>query len=161
MFVSKNAIQYGIIFIVLCVTYNKYETLKDTLLEPLLETNILIKLSLDLGSLQQTSCVVSSFSLCQMLLSKNNLNFMDKKNTTKESINELINLVIYLSIYLSVYLCHITWISWNLSFRYIYCTGQFTPKMKANAEPPLISSLVWIDCGIEMSQHRLESFFIK
>ena len=26
-----------------------------------------------------------------------------------------------------------TWIPWNLSFRYIHCTGQFTPKMKANA----------------------------
>ena len=24
------------------------------------------------------------------------------------------------------------WIPWNLSFRYIHCTGQFTPKMKAN-----------------------------
>ena len=30
----------------------------------------------------------------------------------------------------------------NLSFRYIDCTGQFTPKMKANAEPRLLSSLV-------------------
>ena len=26
-----------------------------------------------------------------------------------------------------------------------HCTGQFTPKMKANAEPRLLSSLVWID----------------
>ena len=39
----------------------------------------------------------------------------------------------------------ITWIPWNLSLRYIHCTGQFTPKMKANAEPRLLSSLVWID----------------
>ena len=30
----------------------------------------------------------------------------------------------------------------NLSFHYIHCTGQFTPKMKANAEPRLLSSLV-------------------
>ena len=38
-----------------------------------------------------------------------------------------------------------TWIPWQLSFRYINCTGQFTPKMKANAKPRLLSSLVWID----------------
>ena len=25
---------------------------------------------------------------------------------------------------------HSTWIPWNLSFRYVPCTGQFTPKMK-------------------------------
>ena len=50
----------------------------------------------------------------------------------------------------------ITWIPWNLSFRYIHCTGQFTPKMKANAEPPLLSSLVWVASGVVVSQHRLE-----
>ena len=38
-----------------------------------------------------------------------------------------------------------TWIPWNLSFRYINFTGQFTPKMKANAVPHLLWSLVWID----------------
>ena len=54
-----------------------------------------------------------------------------------------------------------TWIPWNLSFRYIHWTGQFTPKMKANAEPRLLSSLVWIDSGLVVSQHRLESYFIK
>ena len=53
----------------------------------------------------------------------------------------------------------ITWIPWNLSFRYIHCTGQFTSKTKANAEPHLLSSLVWIDSGVVVSQHRLESFF--
>ena len=53
----------------------------------------------------------------------------------------------------------LTWIPWNLSFGYNHCTGQFTPKMKANAEPRLLSSLVWIDSGIEMSQHHLKSFF--
>ena len=37
------------------------------------------------------------------------------------------------------------WIQWNLPFRYIHCIGQFTPKMKANAVPRLLSSLVWID----------------
>ena len=52
-----------------------------------------------------------------------------------------------------------SWIPWNLSFRYIHCTGQFTPKMKANAEPHLLSSLVWIDSGVVVWQHRLESFF--
>ena len=52
-----------------------------------------------------------------------------------------------------------SWIPWNLSLRYIHCTGQFTPKMKANAEPRLLSSLVWIDSGVVVSQHRLESFF--
>ena len=31
--------------------------------------------------------------------------------------------------------------------------------MKANAEPRLLSSLVWIDSSIVVSQHRLESFF--
>ena len=41
----------------------------------------------------------------------------------------------------------------------IHCTGQFTPKMKANAKPCLLSSLVWIDAGVVMSQYRLESFF--
>ena len=42
-----------------------------------------------------------------------------------------------------------------------HCTGQFTPKMKANAEPRLLSSLVWIDSGVVVSQHRVESFFMK
>ena len=52
-----------------------------------------------------------------------------------------------------------TWIPWKLSFRYILfhekkntpnnavtpqCQSQFTPKMKANAVPRLLSSLVWI-----------------
>ena len=45
--------------------------------------------------------------------------------------------------------------------RYIDCTGQFTPKMNANTEPRLLSSLVWIDSGVVVSQHRLESFFMK
>ena len=52
-----------------------------------------------------------------------------------------------------------TWIPWNLSFSYIHCSGQFTPKMKANAEPRLLSSLVWIDSGTVVSQHCLKSFF--
>ena len=42
-----------------------------------------------------------------------------------------------------------------------HCTGQFTPKMKANAEPRLLSSLVRIDSGVVVSQHRLESFYMK
>ena len=53
------------------------------------------------------------------------------------------------------------WTPWNLSFHYINCTGQFTPKMKANTEPHLLSSLVWIDSGVVVSQNRLESFFMK
>ena len=40
-----------------------------------------------------------------------------------------------------------------------HCNGQFTPKMKANAEPRLLSSLVWIDSGVMVSQHRLEPLF--
>ena len=44
-----------------------------------------------------------------------------------------------------------SWLPWNLSFRYIHCTGQFTPKMKANAEPRLLSFLVWIDSGVVVS----------
>ena len=52
-----------------------------------------------------------------------------------------------------------SWIPWNSSFRCIDCTGQFTPKMEANTEPRLLSSLVWIDSGVVVSQHRLESFF--
>ena len=51
------------------------------------------------------------------------------------------------------------WIPWNLSFRYTHCTGQFTPKMKVNAEPQLLSSLVRIDSGVVAWKHRLESFF--
>ena len=52
-----------------------------------------------------------------------------------------------------------SWIPWNLSFYYILFhekkapndavtpqrQSQFTPKMKANAVPRLLSSLVWID----------------
>ena len=70
----------------------------------------------------------------------------------------------YYGRHLSLQFClsfHYTWIPWNLSFRYIHCTGQFTPKMKANAEPRLLSSLVWIDSGVVVSQLRLESFFMK
>ena len=33
--------------------------------------------------------------------------------------------------------------------------------MKAHVVPRLLSSLEWIDSGVVMSQHRLESFFIK
>ena len=40
--------------------------------------------------------------------------------------------------------------SWNLSFRCIHCSCQFTPKLKANAVPCLLSSLVWIDQYNEM-----------
>ena len=39
-----------------------------------------------------------------------------------------------------------------------HCTGQFTPKMKANAKPRLLSSLVWIDSGVVVSQHCLALF---
>ena len=39
--------------------------------------------------------------------------------------------------------------------------SQFTPKMKANAEPRLLSSLVRIDSGVVVSQHHLESFLMK
>ena len=53
----------------------------------------------------------------------------------------------------------ITWIPWNLSFRYIFCRGQFTPKIKANAERHLFSSLVWIDFGVVVWQYHLEYFF--
>ena len=42
---------------------------------------------------------------------------------------------------------------------YINSTGQFTPTMKANAEPHLLSSLVRIDSGVVVSQHHLESSF--
>ena len=61
--------------------------------------------------------------------------------------------------------CHsVTFYSWKNSFSDISrkcilpnkvgavtdctdCNGQFTPKMKANAKPRLLSSLVWIDSG--------------
>ena len=33
--------------------------------------------------------------------------------------------------------------------------NQFTPKMKANAKPRLLSSSVWIDSGVVASQHWL------
>ena len=42
---------------------------------------------------------------------------------------------------------------------YVFCTGQFTPNMKANTQVRLLSSLVGIDFGLVVSQHRLESFF--
>ena len=42
-----------------------------------------------------------------------------------------------------------------------HTTIQFTPNMKANAEPLLISSLVGIDFGVVVSQHHLESLFTK
>ena len=42
-----------------------------------------------------------------------------------------------------------------------HCTSQFTPKMKANAEPCLLSSLVWIDSGFVVSLDRLEYFFYE
>ena len=64
-------------------------------------------------------------------------------------------------LYVDIWLFCCSWIPWNLSFCYIHCTGQFTPKMKANAEPRLLSYLVWFDSGIVVSQHRLESFFMK
>ena len=63
------------------------------------------------------------------------------------------------NIFTRYHICHWSWIPWNLSFPYIQSTGQFTPKMKANAEPRLLSSLVWIDSGVVVSQHSLESFF--
>ena len=56
------------------------------------------------------------------------------------------------------HVCSNTWIPWNLSFRYIHCAGPFTPKMKANAEPRLLSSLMWIDSGVVVSQHRWSLF---
>ena len=40
------------------------------------------------------------------------------------------------------------------------CTGQFTPKMRANADSCLLSSLVWIDYGVEVSKHCLASILI-
>ena len=65
----------------------------------------------------------------------------------------------------------IPWNPWKLSFRYILFHekktpnnavtqhhSQFTPKMKANAVPRLLSSLVWIDSGVVVSQNHLESF---
>ena len=64
----------------------------------------------------------------------------------------------------------LSWIQWNLSFRYILFhakktpndavtpqrQSQFTPKMKANAVPRLLSSLVWIDQYNECN--RITSF---
>ena len=41
----------------------------------------------------------------------------------------------------------------------VFFHAQFTPKMKANAELHLLSSLLWIDSGVVVSQHRLESIF--
>ena len=47
-----------------------------------------------------------------------------------------------------------TWIPWNLSFCYTDCNGQFTPKMKANAEPQFafIFGVNWLwYCGVTAS----------
>ena len=52
-----------------------------------------------------------------------------------------------------------SWIPWNLSFRYIDCSGQFTPKMKANTEPQFafIFGVNWLwHCGVTALS---ESFF--
>ena len=49
----------------------------------------------------------------------------------------------------------ITWIPWNLSIRYITLNWSIYTK----DDPGLLSSLMWIDSGIVVSQHRLESFF--
>ena len=72
-------------------------------------------------------------------------------------------------------LCAGSWIPWKSSFPYILFhkrrlqtmlwliqrQSQFTPKMKENAIPRLLSSLVWIDSGTAGSQHRLEYFFYE
>ena len=50
---------------------------------------------------------------------------------------------------------------WNLSFCYIHWTSQFKSKMNANVELRLLLSLVWIDSGVVVPQHHLESFFMK
>ena len=49
--------------------------------------------------------------------------------------------------------------SMKLDICYIHCNGQFTPKMKANAKPRLLSFLVRIDSNVVASQHRLGVFF--
>ena len=62
------------------------------------------------------------------------------------------------------YIIGLSWIPWKLLFRYIHCTGKFTPKMKGKAELHLLSSLVWFesfDFGVVVSQPRLEPFFMK
>ena len=41
------------------------------------------------------------------------------------------------------------------------CTCQFTPKMKANAIPRLLSPLALIDSGVVSSQHCLASFWTQ
>ena len=64
----------------------------------------------------------------------------------------------FLIVYLHSFI-HISWIPWNSSFRYIIFhekitpndavtpqrQSQITPKLRANAVPRLLSSLVWID----------------
>ena len=61
---------------------------------------------------------------------------------------------------MTVYLIILLWIPWNLSFRYIHCTGQFTPKMKANAN--CVCFHLWCELtGVVVSQYRLETSFMK
>ena len=48
-------------------------------------------------------------------------------------------------------------ISWKKTSVTPQCQCQFTSKMKANAVPRLLSSLMWIDSGVVVSEHRLES----
>ena len=45
----------------------------------------------------------------------------------------------------AVPLCFISWRKTPNDAMTPQCQSQFTPKMKANAVPPLLSSLVWID----------------
>ena len=74
----------------------------------------------------------------------------------------------------------LTWIPWKLSFCYISFhekifqmmlwhlsqrQSQFTPKMKANAVPHLLSSLVWIDqcneCNVMTSFMEFMVYFLR
>ena len=40
-----------------------------------------------------------------------------------------------------------SWMPWNLSFRYIHCFGQFTPKMKANGMTSFMECMLFYLSG--------------
>ena len=55
--------------------------------------------------------------------------------------------------FLMLLLQSFSWIPWNLSFRYIHCTGQFTPKMKVNAEPRCFH--LWCELTLALWCHSI------
>ena len=61
-------------------------------------------------------------------------------------------------VYIFFYLKNCSWNAWNFVIPSRSIFGTTSVKMTAKAEQCLLSSLVWFDSGVVVSQHRLESF---